>query len=108
VTGTRPIEPIRFRESEPEGTDASDALKGERDAHFEPLGYIATRVYDGDALRAGNVVEGPAIIERMGDSVVVPLNYRAAVDRYLTLRLSPAAEPVADGANLAGRMDVAR
>jgi N-methylhydantoinase A len=108
VTGTRPIEPIRFQDRDLESADASDALKDERDAHFEPLGFTATRVYDGDALRAGNVVEGPAIIERMGDSVVVPINYRAAVDRYLTLRLSPVSEPVADGANLAGRMDVAR
>jgi N-methylhydantoinase A len=106
--GTRPIEPISFREHDLEGPDSSDALKGEREAHFEPIGFTATRVYDGEALRAGNVVEGPAIIERMGDSVVVPLSYQAVVDRYLTLRLSPVAAPDTGGEHLAGRMDVAR
>ncbi len=106
--GTRPIEPIAFREHDLEGPDASDALKGERAAHFDPVGFTATRVYDGDALRAGNVVEGPAIIERMGDSVVVPLAYQAVVDRYLTLRLSPVAESEPGVADVAGRMDVAR
>ena len=107
AVGTRPIEPIRFREHELEASDPSDALKGEREAHFDPLGFTATRVYDGEALRAGNVVEGPAVIERMGDSVVVPLGYHAAVDRHLTLRLSPA-DAAHDGPDLAGRMDVAR
>ena len=96
------------REHALEGPDPADALKGEREAHFEPLGFTAARVYDGDALRAGNVVEGPAIIERMGDSVVVPIGYGATVDRYLTLRLSPVADPGGGVANLAGRMDVAR
>jgi N-methylhydantoinase A len=108
VTGTRPIEPIGFREHELEGPDPADALKGEREVHFEPAGFIATRVYDGDGLCAGNVVEGPAIIERMGDSVVVPIGYQAAVDRHLTLRLHPVAEAGAGVAELAERMDVAR
>jgi N-methylhydantoinase A/oxoprolinase/acetone carboxylase beta subunit len=49
-------------------------------------------VYDGDLLRAGNVVQGPALIERMGDTVVVPPGYAAAVDRYLTVRLSLAGQ----------------
>jgi len=38
------------------------------------------------------VVLGPAIVERMGDSVVVPRGYQAVVDRYLTMRLSPVAD----------------
>jgi N-methylhydantoinase A len=108
VIGTRPIEPIAYRDHDLEDPDPSDALKGERTAHFEPVGFTPTRVYDGEALRAGNAVEGPAIIERMGDSVVVPPDYRAVVDRYLTLRLSPVPEPEPAGADLAGRMDVAR
>jgi N-methylhydantoinase A len=108
VIGTRPIEPIRLREHELEGPDPAEALKGEREAHFEPAGFTTTRVYDGDALRAGNVVSGPAIIERMGDSVVVPIGFQAVVDRALTLRLSPVAEAEPGVADLAGRMDVAR
>jgi N-methylhydantoinase A len=88
IVGTRAIEPIPFPEHEAGGPDCSAARKGERRAHFEPDGFISTQVFDGDALIPGNVVQGPAIIERMGDSVVVPPDYTAVVDRYLTLRLS--------------------
>jgi N-methylhydantoinase A len=94
VVGTRPIEPVAFPAHEDAGDDASAALKGERSAHFEEIGYTTIQVYDGDLLRAGNVVPGPAVIERMGDTVVVPPDYTAVVDPYLTLRLS-FAEPVA-------------
>jgi N-methylhydantoinase A/oxoprolinase/acetone carboxylase beta subunit len=88
VVGTRPIEPVTFPEHADAGSDASGALKGQREAYFETLGFTATSVYDGDALQAGNRLEGPAIVERMGDSVVVPPGYSAEVDRYLTIRLS--------------------
>jgi N-methylhydantoinase A len=88
VVGTRPVTPVSFPEQEPAGPDPGGALKGEREAWFEPDGFVTTRVYDGAALRSGNVVAGPAIIERMGDSVVVPLGYEAEVDPYLTLRLT--------------------
>jgi N-methylhydantoinase A len=92
VVGTRPIEPVAFPVHEEEDGDAAAALKGERPAHFEATGSTTTRVYDGDLLRAGNVVAGPAVIERMGDAVVVPPDHTAAVDRYLTLRLSAVGE----------------
>jgi N-methylhydantoinase A len=88
AVGTRPIQPVDFPEHESRGEDSSAALKGERPVYFEPAGFAPTKVYNGDALGAGNVVEGPAIVERMGDSVVVPPGYRAVVDRYLTMWLS--------------------
>jgi N-methylhydantoinase A/oxoprolinase/acetone carboxylase beta subunit len=94
VVGTRPIEPVAFPPHEDAGTDADGALKGERAAHFEEVGFTTTRVYDGDLLRAGNAVSGPAVIERMGDTVVVPPEYTAVVDPYLSLRLS-LSDPVA-------------
>jgi N-methylhydantoinase A len=87
VVGTRRIEPVAFPEHEPAGADPSAARRGERSAYFEPSGFVPAAVYDGDALRAGNVVDGPAIIERMGDSVVVPPAFRAEVDALLTIRL---------------------
>jgi N-methylhydantoinase A len=91
VTGKRAIEPLAFRASEDAGPDASAAQKGRRTAWFEPDGFTDTPVYDGHALKAGNVVAGPAIIERMGDSVVIPPDYSATVDQYLTLQLRPVA-----------------
>ncbi|HEX4033366.1 MAG TPA: hydantoinase/oxoprolinase family protein [Solirubrobacteraceae bacterium] len=93
VVGTRPIEPVSFPAHESAGEDPGAALKGERNAWFEPDGFVATRVYDGHALRAGNALEGPAIIERMGDSVVVPPGFRAVVDPLLTISLAAATQP---------------
>jgi N-methylhydantoinase A/oxoprolinase/acetone carboxylase beta subunit len=106
VVGTRAIEPVAFPEHEDAGIDAAAALRGHRDAYFEPAGFTATAVYDGDALRAGNVIDGPAIVERMGDSVVVPPGFRACVDSLLTIRLGAVAG-AASGAVGAGRAEVA-
>jgi N-methylhydantoinase A len=107
VVGTRPIDPVAFPEHEDGGADAAGALRGERDAYFEPSGYIATGIYDGDALRAGNVIDGPAILERMGDSVVVPPGFRAEVDRLMTIRLGRVADGAPAGRIAATRAEVA-
>jgi N-methylhydantoinase A len=89
VVGTRRLERITFPAHEPAGEDASGAITGEREAYFEPDGFRSTPVYDGHRLQAGNVLAGPAIVQRMGDSVVIPPDYEAVVDQYLTLRLQP-------------------
>ena len=88
VVGTRPIEPFAFSEQADAGADPAAALEGERVVHFDPIGFTGTKIYDGSRLAAGNVVFGPAVIERMGDNVVVPPGYEAVVDRYLTMWLS--------------------
>jgi N-methylhydantoinase A len=89
VVGTRALEPLPFDAQEAGEADASGAIDGERQAYFEPDGFRATPVYDGHRLRAGHVLAGPAIVQRMGDSVIVPPGYEALVDQYLTLRLQP-------------------
>ncbi|MGH2871087.1 MAG: hydantoinase/oxoprolinase family protein, partial [Solirubrobacteraceae bacterium] len=89
VVGTLRVQPLAPVQRAAAGEDPAAALKGERQAYFEPAGFVPALVYDGALLRPGNVIAGPAIIERMGDSVVVPRGYRADVDRYLTLRLTP-------------------
>ncbi|MET9387404.1 hydantoinase/oxoprolinase family protein [Streptomyces sp. NPDC002928] len=70
---------------------AADAAGGVRQIYFEDSGYVDTTVYRGSALRPGNVMEGPAVIQRMGDSVVVPPGFTARVDDQLSLRLTPQA-----------------
>jgi N-methylhydantoinase A/oxoprolinase/acetone carboxylase beta subunit len=68
--------------------DAAAEPKGERQVHFGSSGFVATQVFDGAVLRPGQVITGPAVIERMGDSVVLPPGYQATVDSYLSLRLA--------------------
>ena len=41
-----------------------------------------------DLLKAGNVVTGPAIIEEMSSTIVVPPGHTAVVDNYLNLMIS--------------------
>ena len=89
VTGTLSTEPLRFAPVPLCTEPASVAERGTRRAYFEQLGFISTPVYDGSRLDNGHRVNGPAIIERMGDSVVVPPGMIAAMDEYRSLLLQP-------------------
>ena len=46
---------------------------------------IMTPIYDRDALHAGAVVEGPAIIEQLDSTVLVPPGLKAEVDPWHTI-----------------------
>ncbi|MFC1968329.1 hydantoinase/oxoprolinase family protein [Chloroflexota bacterium] len=73
---------------ESESEDASPALKMRREVFFETEGaFIVTRVYNGDRLRAGNMIEGPAIVEYVGTTAVIYPQQIVKVDRYLNLVL---------------------
>lgn len=64
-----------------DGEDASHALKGRR-AVFQPEDgdFRETPVYDGDRLRHGNRLEGPAIVERVTTTIFVPAGFAVSVD----------------------------
>jgi len=108
VVGTRTLERIAFPEHDAGDSDASAAVKGEREAYFEPDGFRPTPIYDGHRLAAGHVLRGPAIVERMGDAVVVPPGYEAVVDRYLTMRLQPTEASAGDAVGTATGMEALR
>ena len=58
----------------------------EREVVFdEELTPIRTPIYDRDSLHAGAVVEGPAIIEQLDSTVLVPPGLKAEVDPWLTI-----------------------
>ena len=63
--------------------DAAKYIKGKRDVYFEKkFGFVPTTIYDGDNMVAGNIVEGPAIIEQKTTTVVVPPMARLEVTEY--------------------------
>ena len=62
--------------------DSAAALKGERKCHFGQAGLIVTPVYDGERLLAGNVIEGPSIIEETTTTVVLPPSCRCRVGTF--------------------------
>jgi N-methylhydantoinase A len=93
VTGRRRVpRPVPAASGSGASTPA-DGITGERQVYFEGAGYVRTTVYRGSALVPGNVLDGPAVVQRMGDSVVVPPGFRASVDDQLSLRLKPKNQP---------------
>ncbi len=66
-----------------EDEDPSAASKGTREAHWpENGGSVETNVYDLDALKPGNLVKGPALIESEYTTVVVPPTRQLRMNEY--------------------------
>jgi len=66
------------------GESPEDALRHEGEAWFLVNGVlerVATRYYDRAALRAGNRLEGPAIVSQYDSTTVIPPGVRARVDQ---------------------------
>jgi N-methylhydantoinase A/oxoprolinase/acetone carboxylase beta subunit len=64
-------------------TPESNALKGQRNAYWVEYGeYRPTRIYDAKALKHGNLIAGPAIIEAEDTTIVLPPVFRLSVDKY--------------------------
>ena len=56
---------------------------GQRPAYFQSeKRFVLTDRFHGEALRPGHVIEGPAIIDRMGDTIVIPPQVTGSVDRH--------------------------
>jgi len=53
--------------------------------------FVDTPVYGREALRPGNRFSGPAIVEQMDATTVVPAGWTARVDSYLNLILEASA-----------------
>jgi len=65
-----------------------NAPMSKREVFFEETGWTETPIYSRDALRAGNKVEGPAIIEQYDSTSVIPPRWSAVVDEFSNLVLS--------------------
>lgn len=81
VQGIGRIPKPKFAHIERGGSDASAAVKENRQAYFDG-NYVNTRVYDYDRLRAGNMIEGPAIIETRETTAIVRPRQGCRVDEY--------------------------
>jgi N-methylhydantoinase A len=53
----------------------------------EVEGSVETPIYSHDGLPAGAVIEGPAIVEQLDSTTVVPPGVRAEVDEWLNIRI---------------------
>jgi N-methylhydantoinase A len=64
--------------------DPVAALKGLRPVHFD-IAPTLTQIYDGNRLRPGHFIQGPAIIEQWGTTVAVLAGHECLVDAYSNL-----------------------
>jgi len=83
LTGIGAVDRPRFRLI-PDGDGRPDAaLKGHRKVYFGEIGEPAEcAIFDRALLRAGDVVDGPAVIEQMDTTTVLPPHVAARLDRY--------------------------
>lgn len=81
VTGKLAMERPILNATRTDGA-GQDSLIGTKPAFFAPDGVIDTDFHRGDRLRAGQILSGPAIIQRSGDTVVLPPKMTAAVDNH--------------------------
>ena len=58
-------------------------LKGKRDIYWEEYGgFFSTPIYEHQLLECGNIVEGPAILESVDTTYVIPKGRSYSVDKY--------------------------
>jgi N-methylhydantoinase A len=73
-------------------SDAASAIAGRRPVWFpEARGFADTPIYARDALQPGHRFGGPAVVEQMDTTALVPPGMTARVDAYLNLILESAA-----------------
>ena len=64
---------------------AEEKLKGSRSIYFPETGFTDCAVYDRYALRPGDALEGPAVIEERESTTVIGPGGKVSVDQYLSL-----------------------
>jgi N-methylhydantoinase A len=62
--------------------DAEVARRGRRPVHFPAQGFTETAVYDRSLLRPGHRLQGPALVEEIASTTVIPPRLKGTVDEY--------------------------
>lgn len=66
-----------------------DALKGKREVYFkESKGFTETPIYNRNAIPVNSTIVGPAVIEQLDSTVVLPPEFHAKVDEYKNIIIS--------------------
>lgn len=86
-TATGAVKRPRMRELEGGDGNPAPALKGHRAVYFadSASARVATAIYERSLLRSGDTFEGPAIVEQMDSTCVIPPGARVTVDRHGSL-----------------------
>jgi N-methylhydantoinase A len=88
VEATGQVRKAELRAHPEDGLDAGRAIVQRRPVWQAEAGdFVETSIYARDALRPGNRFAGPAIVEQMDATTLVPPGWTARVDAYLNLIL---------------------
>ena len=85
VTGERKPVPVESREIA--GGALKSALLEKRKVWFPETGYVVTPVYNRDRLPAETHIAGPAVIEQMDTTTIVPPKATLTQDRHSYLHM---------------------
>ena len=79
----RDFQPILRKLPEADQRNPAAAMKARRPAYFpEAGGFTDTPIYAGERLLFGHVLQGPALVERMGDTALIPPGFSGRVDVF--------------------------
>ncbi len=90
VFGRAVVDKPQMRPGELGSTDASGASSGRRDVRFDGAS-VSTAVYDRTRLAPGMALEGPAIVNELSATSVLPPGASATVDRFHNLLIDTGA-----------------
>jgi N-methylhydantoinase A len=79
------LEPLKLPVT---GRTVQEALKGHRQVDYALEGVHQSAIYDGDLLEPNMTLEGPAIIETSGTTMVIHPGNRVRVDEYGNVHIS--------------------
>jgi N-methylhydantoinase A len=85
IRGVKKVERVKFHRWREKGPSPAKARMGQREVYFEKRGYLRTQLYARERLNPGNLVVGPAIIEELTSTCVIPPKFTAKVDRLKDL-----------------------
>ena len=75
--------------SQPLGSaDASPAIKGQRTVDYAPETAETATIYNGDLLRPGMTLTGPAVIEDSGTTIVIHPGNQVRIDGYSNIHIT--------------------
>ena len=83
VSAEGPMEKGQTSEIEKGSANPDQAKKATRQVYFEEFnGYQDCPTFERKLLKAGNIITGPAIVEQMDTTIVIPTRQKAKVDNY--------------------------
>jgi N-methylhydantoinase A len=83
TSATGPTTKGQMFEIEKGSPSADRARKKNRKVYFEELrGYVDCPTFERSLLKAGNILTGPAIVEQMDTTIVIPPKQKAKVDKF--------------------------